>query len=339
MKVGGNITVFAGDTQSIESHDRETKGNAGKRSADQQSKAIYAGNLTANHSLRDRIAQKKEKAQARALKIVNDAWSGDKKIDDELKRSRDHIKELRETVREARERIQDVEEQRKALDEQYNMTPEKESLMNRGYQERLARQLAEAQGIEYEGRDSDLTQEEWKQFELIEQGGYEEYYAEYREMRTGLGRAASSYSSEMARALKLIEAENAVIRGIREEKRKSGDPMLDAQAQADEVLEGARDEIVGMVFEEAKEHIDEEQEKREEQAEAIEEKKEEQEEILKERRKQEEELEELLKDMPLDEMTDLNRTQAEIRQEIEQLLSKMGMVADDIKGSMVDMEV
>lgn len=334
MKVGNNITVFAGDTQSIENHDRETKGGAGRGGADQQSKAVYAGGLTSNLSLRDRIQQKKEQAQARALKIVNDAWAGDKKIDEELDRSREHIKELRQTVKDARERINDVEEQRKALDAQYNMTEEKEDLMKRGYRELAARQMAEAQGKEYEGRENDLTDEEWGQFELIESSGYDEY----TEMKAALGRAAASYGLELSQAYNQISQENAVIRGIRGERLKS-DPMKDAQEQADEVLEGVRSEIIGMVFEEAKDHIDEEQEKREEQAEAIEEKKEEQEEILEERKKEEEELEELLKDMPLDDMMDLNKTQAEIRQEIQQLLSKMGMVADDIKGSMVDAEV
>jgi len=331
MKIRNNITVFAGDTQSIESHDRQTKGSADEK---QSGKAIYAGNLTSDLSLRDRIQQKKEKAQSRALKIVNDAWNGNRKIDEELRRSRDHIKELRQNVKEMKDLIADVEEQRRALDARYNMTEEKEALMQRGYREQTARQLAEAQGIEYESKDTDLTEEEWGQFALIESSGYEEY----QNMRVGLSRAASSYGMVMAQALNQIKEENAVIRGIRGERLKK-DPMREAQEQADEVLEAAIDDVIGMVYEEAKEHIDEEQEKQEEQAEAVEEKKKEQEEILEERKKEEEELEELLEDMPLDDMMDLNRTQGEIRQEIQQLLSKMGMVADDIKGSMVDAEV
>ena len=132
-----------------------------------------------------------------------------------------------------------------------------------------------------------------------------------------------------------IEAENAVIRGIHLERLKK-DPMLGAKKQAEEVLEAARDEIIGMVTEEAKDHIDEEQEKREEQAEEVKEKKEEQEKILEKRKEREDELEELMEDMPLEELADLKNAQTQMQQEIQNLVSKMGLVAEDIKGARVD---
>ena len=135
-----------------------------------------------------------------------------------------------------------------------------------------------------------------------------------------------------------IEKENAVIRGIRLERLKK-DPMVKARKEADQVMEAARDEAIGMIVEEAKEHIDQEQEKKEEEAEAIEEKKEEQEEVLEKRREDEEELEELMKDMPLEEMSDLKNAQTEIQQEIQNLVSKMNLVAEDIKGAKVDTNI
>ena len=107
-------------------------------------------------------------------------------------------------------------------------------------------------------------------------------------------------------------------------------------ADADEVLKAARDEILGMVIEEAKDHIDEEQENREEEAEEIKEEREEQEELLEERKENEEELEDLMEDMPIDEMADLKSTQEQIRQEVQNVVNKMHLVTEDIKGAMVD---
>ena len=135
-----------------------------------------------------------------------------------------------------------------------------------------------------------------------------------------------------------IEEENAAIRGIREERRKVH-PMADAQKQAEEVMEAARDEIIGMVMEEAKDHIDEEQEKREEQAEALKEKKEEQEEIQEKRKEREEELEELIEDMPVEEMADLDQTMEEVKQQIRKVLNEVNLTAEDIKGAQVDLNV
>ena len=63
------------------------------------------------------------------------------------------------------------------------------------------------------------------------------------------------------------------------------------------------------------------------------------EEVLEKRREDEEELEELMKDMPLEEMSDLKNAQTEIQQEIQNLVSKMNLVAEDIKGAKVDTNI
>lgn len=132
--------------------------------------------------------------------------------------------------------------------------------------------------------------------------------------------------------------ENAVIRGTKQERLKKH-LMVDAQKSADGILEAASDEIVGMVMDDAREHLDEEQEKREEQAEKIEEKREEMEELQEKRKEREEEMEELLENVPVDEMLELDRTKQDIQQEIQDIVNKMKLVAEDIKGSMVDANV
>ena len=51
------------------------------------------------------------------------------------------------------------------------------------------------------------------------------------------------------------------------------------------------------------------------------------------------ELEEILEEMPVQESMDMKQVQAEVRQEVQKILGKMNLVAEDIKGSKVDAAV
>lgn len=71
-------------------------------------------------------------------------------------------------------------------------------------------------------------------------------------------------------------------------------------------------------------------------SEAIKEKKEEQEAVLEKREEREKELEKLMEDMPVEEMADLKNVQAQVQQKVQDIVSKMNLVAEDIKGAQVD---
>ena len=115
-----------------------------------------------------------------------------------------------------------------------------------------------------------------------------------------------------------------------EQGRLEKSPMREAQEMADEILEAASQEIIGMVWEEAKDHIDEEQEKREEQAEKAAEKKEELEEKLEKAKEDREEAEELAE--AIKEATSMD----DVKREINDMLDKMKLIEEDIKGAKVD---
>lgn len=132
--------------------------------------------------------------------------------------------------------------------------------------------------------------------------------------------------------------ENAVIRGTKLERLKYHH-MEDAQKQAEAIKQAAGQEIMGMLVEDAREHVDEEQEEREEKAEEIKEKKEEQEELIEKRKEDRNELEELMEDMPVDEMINLAEKQEEIQQEVQNIMNKMALVEEDIKGVAIDTNV
>ncbi len=132
-----------------------------------------------------------------------------------------------------------------------------------------------------------------------------------------------------------IMQENATISGTRLERLKHH-AMVDAQEQAEDILDAARDEIVGMVAEAGKDHVDEETEKREEQAEEIKEEKEEKEELIEEQKEHRKEEEELLEEMPTEEMLSLDQVQSDVKQEVQNIIDKMKLLAEDIKGAVVD---
>lgn len=290
MKVERNLTVFAGAEPE---YPHVVKDGENPDKDNKERKTIFAGDLQVNQTLQDRIQQRKEKAQQEAMKIVKDAWAGDKTLDRSMDESREHLRQLQEDNLYARTEINKVEKQRQELKEIYGVTDDTP---------------------------------------------YEETPLEYRSRLMELDKYAQHNQEVLWNNERDILEENAIIRETKIERLKKH-LMTDAQEQADEVLEAASDEIVGMVMEEAKEHLDEEQAKREEKAEKIEEEKEKMEELQKKRDERQEELEELIENMPVDEMLELDQMKSDVRQEVQNIVNKMKLVAEDIKGAMVDANI
>ncbi len=212
----------------------------------------------------------------------------------------------------------------------------------------FAGELSVDEGVEESRRHIDSLQEEKKQLqeeaatidagrEKIEKAyeageiSEEDYQAELKDFY----QRKQESNKSLAENESGIMGENAVIRGTKLERLKHN-PMGKAQNVADAVMEAASGEIVSMVMDEAKEKIDEESEKREEQAEKIEEKREEKEELIEKQKEHREEKEALLEEMPVEEVVSLSRTQTDIRQEVQEILDKMKLLAEDLKGAKVD---
>lgn len=161
--------------------------------------------------------------------------------------------------------------------------------------------------------------------------GREEYLAQ----KASLSEEEKVYRDKLAENQGKIMGENASIRGTKRELLKDKS-MVKAWDQADSIMEAAGDEIMGMAVEEAKDHIDEEAEEREEQAREIKEEREEQEEILEKREERKDKLEELAESVPVEQMVAADRLQDEVEQEVQELLNKLKLLPEDIKGASVD---
>ena len=164
----------------------------------------------------------------------------------------------------------------------------------------------------------------------------EELPVEYKMQRDELARYGEPQRQVIKEAQDTIEEERKVIAAITVERLKS-DPMVETSKHAEELLTSAEEEIAGMVTDAAVEHMQEEAKKAKKKQEAEEEKAELEEAKRKERDERRKEVE--LSDVPVQELLNLEQVRGELKQEVDQMLVEMKLLAEDIKGSMVDEEL
>ena len=204
MKVQNNITVFSGDTRN--NAQAEWVKKEGTDSSDKKSKTIYAGNFLKEFPLREKIQQKKAEVQQRALKIVQDAWDGDRQLDDEIKMREEQSKALRQDNQEALDNLKDVNQRMEELREAFGVSPDSEE------QQELERMM-QSQGSPVAGRvfAEDLT--------------------EYQKRALALNEEGARYRKQIAVNNGQILKNSDETRAIRRERVKSH-TMVDAQIQA-----------------------------------------------------------------------------------------------------------
>ena len=315
MKV--NQTIFMGDDTLRARHGQESAQN------DSNKKSIFAGGL--NKAV-DPILQKKQQAQKQAMKIVGDTWANDRKIDDDLDERRARIKENREIIGKAKDELNRISKEREALRERYGVEEDSQ-------EEQDLKLLEKEIDAKKPGSEVRLTKEEWEKIEEIKKNGLTEYQTRSLEMKNGGG----LYEDEIAEAEKIIKMETAVISSIKLERLKK-DPMVEAQKNAKEIIDAARDEILGMLIDEGKDHIDEEMEEKKEVAEKAEEKKEEQEEKAEkkdEKEAQEEQFREQIR-ASTELMTKSDELLDDVQRKVKKILDEMKLLEEDLKGAAVD---
>ncbi|MDE5679107.1 MAG: hypothetical protein K2I01_01565 [Lachnospiraceae bacterium] len=320
MKVQKELSIYMGDsTRAMRRQELEAQ-----QSGKEKKKSVFAGDL---NGTQDNILLKKQQARKQALKVVADTWSGDKKIDNDLEERNEKIKSLHDEVRNAKKELSEIAEQQEDMRKRYGVDADSEEQKDL----ELLLKSREAK----RNPEISLTEEEQERLKEIE--GQER--TEYQNRALEMDSFGDYHRGVISEAEKQIEAENRIIRDIKLERLKK-DPMLNAQKQADAIEEAAGEEILNMLVEEGKEHIDEEQEEKKEQAAEAKEKKEEQEELLAkrkdERKEAEKRAEELAESMPVEELLGLDKTQDEIQKEIQNIVDKMKLIAEDIKGAAVD---
>ena len=164
----------------------------------------------------------------------------------------------------------------------------------------------------------------------------EELPAEYKMRREELNRYAKPYPEIIEEARKVINEEQKLIAAIEVERLKT-DPMVEASKEAEKLLDSAEEEISDMVMDAAVEQVKEQAEEAKETQKELEEKEELEEAKRKEREERRKEVE--LSEVPVQELLQLEQVRGEMKQEVDQMLTELKLLAEDIKGSMVDEEL
>lgn len=332
MRIHENVSIFAGaDTAA-----GKAANVFGFRNAKTASPSVSFLNGQA-----DPIEQKRAMAKKQAYKVVSDTFASEKKIDDDLKAREERIGKLQSQSAQAGKQLKAIGEQEEKLRLEYGVEADSKE------QEDL--ELLKRYNRSKYGRGESLSMEEQKRAADLERQGV----SEYQERALNLDKERYKHEDDIQEAQSGIVEESATIRAVKKERLKHH-PMLDATKEASGVLEAANDEILGMLVDEAKDHIDEKQEEELEKAEKQKEEKEEEEKRLEKAKERREEMEALAdpkkaketqkqeaeeipdNDLITDQLVKMDQVKNDVQQEIADIVSQMKLVVEDVKGIKVD---
>lgn len=354
---------------------QEKAGESRRGEAVQRKKTIFAGDLPLN---KDPITLRRQQAQKRAMKLVQDAWAGDRKLDQGQEELRAKIGELLDEADANNKLAAGNTERIENLRQQYGVDAESQ-------EQKDLELLMKAANFEPLTEDEEASLAEMKPqreylallskkmistepFAESDQARLDELgksLTEYQRNCLEINEERSVYQRRDARTQNYIQELQTSLTDMKIERLKYH-KMEDAQEKAEQVMEQASEEIVDLLVEEAKDHVDEtyeeqreeakkkaeEKEEQEEKQEKIEEQKElvearvetaqehtrEAKEAQREREKDAREEAQLMKDMAEAGM-DVAGANAAVQAEIKDMLQKMKLIEADIKGIEVDEEI
>lgn len=307
MRITENKTIYIGQNPNIDAQkDENTKKNG-------VGGTIFAGNRKVQQN---DIIDKQKQARQKALKIVGDAFDKEKKIDDALQARREHITELEKAVVNAQKEIANFDNEKQTLKEQYNIKEDSEEQKDLKLLEKRRDLQKEGLGI------LSLSEEEMARLKEIDEIGM----TEYQQRSLEIDSYKEPFQKEAEEANKLIKQETGIIAEISLARLKSH-PIVDATKQADKVMEAASKEVIRMILENTKESVDGELEEKVKEA--------------KEQAKEEEEKQEKIEkaeaeEEPYEKILDQAKVQNDIKSELENMVKKMKLAEEDMKGAMVD---
>ncbi len=308
-------------------------------------KSIFAGNL---NSQNNNIELKRKLAYKRAMKILTDTFASEQDIDNSINGLKEQQELLKQEALKDKKAAMGVQDERAQLMESYGVTEDSEEhkeleLLRKEFQP-----------------DTVLTDSEKEQLAGIYKRGLTAY-------QKGMMELDSKEEVYRQRASQKESSANAISSSITniELERLKTHPVADAIREADEIMEAANKELIGGLWAEAKDNIDEKMEEAMEKAEKEAEEKEEEEKKEAERKKEKLELEKRIEETKLSssvtgsaspdtstntsfdttEVHDIiqessnNSSASKAEKEIQKLVEELNLIMEDLKGAKVDMNV
>ncbi len=317
MKVN-NAAIFMGDSSRSQRHNGIQEEKGGRKS-------IFAGNMKDNF---DPIARKKQQARQQAMKIVGDAWDGERKMDEELSKTKEKLGEYREMKLAAESQLKGIEREEEALRKAYGIEDEAQAQADLKLLDKKAASMEE-------GSQVVLTEEEKQRLSQIDEAGLREY----QEKSQALNDRAKAYNAQIREADNGMFAIAAANTDAKINKPQiQAKTIMKAQETADEILEAASKEIIGMLTEEAKDHVDQELEEKKEAAEEKAEKEEEEKEKIEKAKEEKEQKEEFVEEVADtgEFIVEADNVLKDVQRDIKKVMDEMKLLEEDLKGAAVD---
>lgn len=282
--------------------------------------------------LEDPVVAKRKKAQNLALQLIMEAFKKDATMDQEQKNISEHAKSLEKENEECRSMLKDIDKERQNTAEIYGVDEDSEEYRNL----ELLRRGREA----VTNPDTDMSVDDWVKYKNLEEQGLTDYQKKMLE----LDENADYYKKKIEENKASIISDYATVRGMKIERLKTHD-MRDAVKQGDEIKAAASGEIKGILINEAVENVDQQIEDEKEKAKEKEEKQKELEERIeriKGEEKKEDDHEEIYElDNILNDVKVMNsgNTQPDVSKSLDLIISEMQLIAEDVKGIVIDTEV
>lgn len=306
-----SITIHAGKTEGglfTTNQNAAARHAAEKKSAKGGRSTIFAGDMAVRP---DSIMIKKQQAQKQAMKIVGDTFDAEKKVNQSLKDMEDQIEALKSQNLEYNREIRSIDGKRSEVMESYGITEDSG--------EHRDLELLRKERDLVPGAEEDLTEEEEERLAEIHKAGVTDYQRDMLE----LDDQEKDYRNRMEENNAGINGMTASLRDTKIERLKS-DPMVESAKQSEEIMQAANKDMIGALYNEAKEHIEEKMQEEKEKAEKRAEKKEEEEKRAEAKEEREQIQEELLEKA------------TENDSEIDEILDKLKLIDEDLKGAAVD---
>lgn len=296
----------------------------------------------------DPIEQRRKTAQKRALQVVGAVWENEQSVNRDIQTRREQYAQMQARKKEAQEQLADVRKDEKVLQQLYEVPAD-----SREQQE--LELLKKAQDWENHVGEA-LTQEEKERLAEIDLNNL----TEYQQRALELNERAAVFQKTAQQEQRKMQETVSTVKQILLEKLKTH-PMVDAQKAAEDILEAANGEIIGMLVQDAVDQADDKLEEEKEAAKEVAEEKEQREERLDElagKRAMEEALIEGTREaaerakekqrqveMPDMDFTDMltitakQQLSEEAKQSLAEIKSSMKLLEADLKGIRVDDEI
>ena len=279
------------------------------------------------------IEQRKKMAGKQAMKLISDAFSKDIMSQEYINNLRELKAQRLDELKEINKSMADIESQKEFLMKEYGVTEDSDEMKEL---ELLKKYQDNRMGI-FTG---EFTDEEIEKLKSMQGTTRSEFQARYLELND----AYNQYRKDAGQIEEEIRALSGDIELNKNELNASRD-MSKAQGAAESILDAASKEAIGLMTQQAKEHVDETAEEEKEKAEKIKEKKEELQERIDKSKERSEEQKEIIEESnkadKLDQSISVKSQDAsaiaKAQKSIDKILKDNNLISDDIKGIEIDL--